>query len=80
MDYVPTGGPYARFLYNRAVDAVISTSVDWYPCPLFTTAHNPPPQSSQQLLRPWDAHAPHEQSELFDALETLAPAIERASL
>src|SRR5437763_920518 len=26
MDYVPTGGPYARFLYNRAVDAVIAIS------------------------------------------------------
>jgi glycosyltransferase involved in cell wall biosynthesis len=24
MDYVPAGGPYARFLYNRAVDAVIA--------------------------------------------------------
>ena len=26
MDYVPAGGPYARFLYNRAVDAVIAIS------------------------------------------------------
>lgn len=26
MDYVPTGGLYARFLYNRAVDAVIAIS------------------------------------------------------
>jgi len=26
MDYVPTGGPYARFLYNRAVDVVIAIS------------------------------------------------------
>jgi len=26
MDYVPRGGPYARFLYNRAVDAVIAIS------------------------------------------------------
>jgi len=26
MDYVPTGGPYVRFLYNRAVDAVIAIS------------------------------------------------------
>src|SRR5262249_35751353 len=24
MDYVPAGGPYARFLYNRAVDVVIA--------------------------------------------------------
>jgi len=26
MDYVPAGGPYVRFLYNRAVDAVIAIS------------------------------------------------------
>jgi glycosyltransferase involved in cell wall biosynthesis len=26
MDYVPAGGPWARFLYNRAVDAVIAIS------------------------------------------------------
>jgi glycosyltransferase involved in cell wall biosynthesis len=26
MDYVPRGGPYARWLYNRAVDAVIAIS------------------------------------------------------
>jgi glycosyltransferase involved in cell wall biosynthesis len=26
MDYVPRGGPYARLLYNRAVDAVIAIS------------------------------------------------------
>ena len=26
MDYVPTGGPYVRFLYNRSVDAVIAIS------------------------------------------------------
>jgi L-malate glycosyltransferase len=26
MDYVPSGGPYARLLYNRAVDAVIAIS------------------------------------------------------
>jgi glycosyltransferase involved in cell wall biosynthesis len=26
MDYVPVGGPYARFLYNRAVDVVIAIS------------------------------------------------------
>src|SRR5262245_17138402 len=26
MDYVPAGGPYARFLYNRAVDVVIAIS------------------------------------------------------
>jgi glycosyltransferase involved in cell wall biosynthesis len=26
MDYVPRGGPYARFLYNRAVDRVIAIS------------------------------------------------------
>jgi L-malate glycosyltransferase len=26
MDYVPAGGPYARLLYNRAVDAVIAIS------------------------------------------------------
>jgi glycosyltransferase involved in cell wall biosynthesis len=26
MDYVPAGGPYARYLYNRAVDAVIAIS------------------------------------------------------
>jgi glycosyltransferase involved in cell wall biosynthesis len=26
MDYVPSGGPYARFLYNRAVDVVIAIS------------------------------------------------------
>jgi glycosyltransferase involved in cell wall biosynthesis len=26
MDYVPKGGPYARFLYNRAVDLVIAIS------------------------------------------------------
>jgi glycosyltransferase involved in cell wall biosynthesis len=26
MDYVPTGGPYVRFLYNRAVDVVIAIS------------------------------------------------------
>jgi len=26
MDYVPAGGPYARFLYNRAVDSVIAIS------------------------------------------------------
>ena len=26
MDYRPRGGPYARFLYNRAVDAVIAIS------------------------------------------------------
>jgi glycosyltransferase involved in cell wall biosynthesis len=26
MDYVPAGGPYARFLYNRAVDGVIAIS------------------------------------------------------
>ncbi len=26
MDYVPAGGPYVRFLYNRAVDAVVAIS------------------------------------------------------
>src|SRR5205085_7448120 len=26
MDYVPAGGPYVRFLYNRAVDRVIAIS------------------------------------------------------
>jgi glycosyltransferase involved in cell wall biosynthesis len=26
MDYVPAGGPYVRFLYNRAVDAIIAIS------------------------------------------------------
>jgi len=26
MDYVPAGGPYVRFLYNRSVDAVIAIS------------------------------------------------------
>ncbi len=26
MDYVPAGGPYVRYLYNRAVDAVIAIS------------------------------------------------------
>ncbi|HUE30728.1 MAG TPA: glycosyltransferase, partial [Verrucomicrobiae bacterium] len=26
MDYVPAGGPYVRFLYNRAVDVVIAIS------------------------------------------------------
>src|SRR6185295_11843241 len=26
MDYVPSGGPYARWLYNRTVDAVIAIS------------------------------------------------------
>jgi glycosyltransferase involved in cell wall biosynthesis len=26
MDYVPVGGPYVRFLYNRAVDVVIAIS------------------------------------------------------
>src|SRR5262249_42649791 len=26
MDYVPRGGPYARWLYNRAVDVVIAIS------------------------------------------------------
>ena len=26
MDYVPRGGPYARYLYNRGVDAVIAIS------------------------------------------------------
>jgi glycosyltransferase involved in cell wall biosynthesis len=26
MDYVPRGGPYARFLYNRAVDVVVAIS------------------------------------------------------
>jgi glycosyltransferase involved in cell wall biosynthesis len=26
MDYAPAGGPYARYLYNRAVDAVIAIS------------------------------------------------------
>ncbi len=28
MDYPPRGGPYARYLYNRAVDAVIAISAD----------------------------------------------------
>src|SRR5439155_17349536 len=26
MDYVPAGGPYVRFLYNRAVDRIIAIS------------------------------------------------------
>jgi glycosyltransferase involved in cell wall biosynthesis len=75
MDYVPAGGPYVRFLYNHAVDAVIAISegvrcallrvgvradrVRVVPSGVDTAAMMAPPEGRARLRREWGIRDEH---------------------
>jgi len=73
MDYVPAGGPYVRFLYNRAVDAVVAISegvrealvrvgvrrerIRVVPSGIDPGAYTAPPGAREALRAEWDVGA-----------------------